>query len=183
MHFRISTMHPATGRRNPLPPLTLALLLPLQGETVDLYSNGVFDCESCFWQQGLLAPLHTRNFDTQLPPLAPRIALPPHLTLLRMHPPLISSQLLHAVKQSKTIQKGSKLPLDTDAKLLMLNDSNKPQEVNLKELIQGKKVVIFGLPGEQAVGGKGARGRWREAEGGGKGCEADPGQEGGSSLD
>lgn len=52
-----------------------------------------------------------------------------------------------AVKQSKTIKKGAKLPLDTDAKLLMLNDNNEPQEVNIKELLQGKKVVIFGLPG------------------------------------
>jgi hypothetical protein len=52
-----------------------------------------------------------------------------------------------AVKQSKTIKKGSKLPLDSDAKLLMLNDSDEPQEVNFKELVGGKKVVIFGLPG------------------------------------
>jgi peroxiredoxin len=29
----------------------------------------------------------------------------------------------------------------------MLNDNNEPQEVNFKELVQGKKVVIFGLPG------------------------------------
>lgn len=50
-------------------------------------------------------------------------------------------------KQSKTVKKGSKLPIDDDAKLLMLDDKNEPREVNIKDLIQGKKVVIFGLPG------------------------------------
>jgi peroxiredoxin len=50
------------------------------------------------------------------------------------------------------VKKGSKLPIDDDAKLLMLDDKNEPREVNIKDLIQGKKVVIFGLPG--VCGGK-----------------------------
>jgi peroxiredoxin len=53
----------------------------------------------------------------------------------------------------------------------MLNDNNEPQEVNLKELVQGKKVVIFGLPGEvvlwQQLGCKGpcVWGGWELAQG------------------
>jgi peroxiredoxin len=59
--------------------------------------------------------------------------------------------LLLLVKQSKTIKKGAKLPIEKDAKLLMLNDNNEPQEVDFAQLIKGKKVVVFGLPG--GVGG------------------------------
>lgn len=78
----------------------------------------------------------------------------------RLHqpPPLLSHNFnAAAVKQSKTVKKGSKLPIDDAAKLLMLDDKNEPHEVNFKELIQGKKVVIFGLPGEAVLGGGGSR--------------------------
>jgi hypothetical protein len=57
-----------------------------------------------------------------------------------------------AVKQSKTIKRGDKLPLDDESlTLLQLSEGGEPQAVKLRDVVAGKKVVLFGLPGACAL--------------------------------
>lgn len=53
-------------------------------------------------------------------------------------------------KQSPRIQVGDALP--TDGEFLILEEgSNEPKSVTVDQVLKGKKVVLFGLPGEAAM--------------------------------
>jgi hypothetical protein len=49
-------------------------------------------------------------------------------------------------KQSRRIKEGDTLPLD-ESLLVLEEGSSEPKAVTLKELVGGKRAVLFGLPG------------------------------------
>lgn len=73
------------------------------------------------------------------------------------HPPTPAVLCLSALsgvfdfKQSPRIKQGDSLPLD-ETLMVLEEGSSEPKSVTLKELVGGKRAVLFGLPGEHYWG-------------------------------